>query len=153
MYRRIMVPLDGSELAECVLPHVEALASGCAIVDVVLVRVVEPFHLQGGEAHLTPEQREGVDSIARAEASEYLGRLARRLRPGSARVQKEVLYGKVTDSLVDYTKKNNIDLVIIATHGRSGISHLVRGSVAEHILNSVCVPILMVRAPGCVAGI
>ena len=45
MYKKIMVPLDGSALAECVLPHVEAIARGCGVAEVVFVRVVEPFHL------------------------------------------------------------------------------------------------------------
>jgi len=151
MYRKVLVPLDGSELAECVLPHVEALAKGGVVKEIVLVRAVEPFHLRGGEAHFTEEQRDKIDSVARSDAKDYLDRVAGRAKLGVT-VHTEVLYGKVADSLVDYARNRNIDLIIIATHGRSGISRMVRGSIADHILSSACVPVLMVRAPGCVPG-
>ena len=74
MYQHIMVPLDGSELAECVLPHVEAIAGGCSVNQVTLVRVVEPLHLYGGidsgfidvavptGFFLAQSDRKGVDS-------------------------------------------------------------------------------------------
>ncbi len=48
MYQKILVPLDGSELAECVLPHVESIAKGCGVQNVVFLRVVEPFHMPSG---------------------------------------------------------------------------------------------------------
>jgi nucleotide-binding universal stress UspA family protein len=59
----------------------------------------------------------------------------------------------VAEDLADYAKKSGSDLIVVATHGRSGPSKWVWGSVAERILRSSCVPVLMVRAPGCVAGI
>ena len=55
--------------------------------------------------------------------------------------------------LADYATKNQVDLIVIATHGRSGVSKWVWGSVADRTLRSACIPVLMVRAPGCVAGI
>jgi len=63
------------------------------------------------------------------------------------------LFGRVVEELANFAEKNQIDLIIIATHGRSGVSRWVWGSVADRILRSSCVPVLMVRAPGCVAGI
>jgi nucleotide-binding universal stress UspA family protein len=65
----------------------------------------------------------------------------------------EVLEGKVAETLADWVEKNNVDLIIIASHGRSGISRWMMGSVADRILHSVCAPVLMIRAPGCIPGI
>ena len=55
--------------------------------------------------------------------------------------------------IAEYATKNEIDLIVIATHGRSGVSRWVWGSVADRILRSACVPVMMVRAPGCVPGV
>ena len=64
-----------------------------------------------------------------------------------------IMMGKPADELVDYLKKSDADLVMVASHGRSGISRWVFGSVAERLLKGACVPVLMVRAPGCEMGI
>jgi nucleotide-binding universal stress UspA family protein len=64
-----------------------------------------------------------------------------------------ILEGRVTECLVDYTGKNDIDIILIATHGRGGVTRWVRGSVADKILRSANVPVLMVRAPGTKGGI
>ena len=61
----------------------------------------------------------------------------------------KVISGKASEVLKDFAIKNGVDLVIIASHGRSGISRLVWGSVAESLLRSLCIPVLMARAPGC----
>jgi nucleotide-binding universal stress UspA family protein len=65
----------------------------------------------------------------------------------------EVLEGKVPDTLAHWAEKNGVDLIVIASHGRSGVSRWVMGSVADRVLRSACVPVLMIRAPGCVPGI
>lgn len=155
MYQKIMVPLDSSKLAECVLPHVEAIAKGCGVQDVVFVRVVEPFSLMPvrGEPVFTEEQVKKFDSESKIVAEKYLEELVSRLNYGSANVHSETLTGKTAESLADYADKNKVDLIIIATHGRSGISRWVLGSVADRILRSSCVPVLMVRAPGCVPNV
>jgi nucleotide-binding universal stress UspA family protein len=65
----------------------------------------------------------------------------------------EVLEGKVADTLAQWAEKNGVGLIIIASHGRSGVSRWIMGSVADRIMRSACVPVLMVRAPGCFPGI
>ena len=77
MYKKILVPLDGSKLAECVLPHVEAIATGCRVADVTLVRVVEPvpMAISGGEYVLTPEQWQQMEAENRAAAESYIAQL------------------------------------------------------------------------------
>ncbi len=154
MYQHVMVPLDGSELAECVLPHVQAIATGCNVGTITLVRVVEPFHLRGGlETDMIPEERQRIERDSIDLAKNYLSQVVKRLKDSGVTVQAEVLHGKVIDGLLDYTTKNRVDLIIIATHGRSGVSRWAHGSVAERVLRSSVAPVLMVRPPGCVPGV
>lgn len=154
MYQHIMVPLDGSELAECVLPHLKTIARGCNVKKVTFVRVVEPLHLYGGlESGFSPEERQKLEAETMGIAKSYIDQVIRRLKHNEIKVQPEVLYGKVVDELVDYANKNEVDLIIISTHGRSGVSRWVWGSVATRILQSASVPVLMVRAPGCASSI
>jgi len=152
MYQKIMVPLDGSELAECVLPHVESIATGCGVKNVIFVRVVEPVHLPPGTT-LSEKQLQELESEHKTAAENYLQQLVNRGKYEGVNLQTEVIHGAVAESLAEYAEKNNIDLIIIATHGRSGFSRWVWGSVADRILHSACVPVLMVRAPGCIPGI
>jgi len=73
-----------------------------------------------------------------------------RLKHDGVEFQTEVIVGTVAESLIDYTEVNNIDIILIATHGRSGVSRWVRGSIADRILRGSSIPVLMVRAPGTV---
>ncbi len=153
MYQKILVPLDGSELAECVLPHVESIAKGCGVREVILVRVAEPFNLPSGYAYLSPEQIKEIDTENEVIAKDYLNQMVSQVKLDGVKVQTQVIIGKAADSLADYATKNGFDLIVIATHGRSGISRWAWGSVADRVLRSACVPVLMIRAPGCVPGI
>lgn len=155
MYTRVLAPLDGSELAECVLPHLESISGGCGVQTVTFLRVVKPFYLVSGywgdglsAADVT---RINQDSMAAAE--NYMKQLAGRVKLGSAKVQWEVLTGNEAETIADYAKAKEFDLIMIATHGRSGVSRWVWGSVADRVLRSACVPVMMVRAPGCVPGV
>jgi len=154
MYKHIMVPLDGSELAECVLPHVETLAQGRNAKKITLVRVIEPLHMYGGvESRFSPEERQHLEEDALKVAREYLDKKVKQLADKGVKVQADVLSGHVVDTIINYTTNNNVDIIVLATHGRSGISRWVWGSVTDRLLRSACIPILMVRAPGCAVGI
>jgi nucleotide-binding universal stress UspA family protein len=153
MYRKILVPMDGSKLAECVLPHVEALAKGSQVQEVVFVRVHEPFRQPGGDYVISERDIARINSEQIAAAEEYLKEITKQVRLDDVRSRWELLKGPIAESLAEYATKSNVDLIIIATHGRSGVSRWVWGSVADRILRSSCVPVLMVRAPGCVPGI
>ena len=157
MYQNIMVPLDGSQLAECVLPHVEAFIQGCRVKNVTLVRVVEPasMRLFGPPTSSSKvdysqvlEYTRRIEEERKSAAAEYLQAVIEGLRRKGVKFQQEVLMGNAADSLVEFAEAGNIDLIVIATHGRSGVSRWVRGSVAERILRASRVPVLMVRAPG-----
>ena len=154
MYQHIMVPLDGSELAECVFPHLDCIVAGCRTEKVTLVCVEQPLHVHGGlESMFDHEERGRLEELSIERDKSYLEDVAKRLNYEGAVVETKVLSGHVADELANYANANGVDLIIISTHGRSGVSRWVWGSVADKLLRSSCVPVLMVRAPGCVAGI
>ena len=154
MYKKIMVPLDGSELAECVLPHVEAFIEGCQVNQFVFVRVVEPAAtFYSGDYPISPEAMRARETAGEKIARDYLDQVVSRLQHESTELHSEVLIGNVADSLADYAEINKFDLILIATHGRSGVRRWVRGSIADKVLRSSNIPVLMVRAPGSEGGI
>ena len=158
MYNKIMVPLDGSELAECVMPHVEAITTGCKITNVVFVRVVAPIQLPArlpaqGELGFQEKDRREMDKQRKKAAADYLEKIVQKTAIEGAVLGYEVLEGKVAETLAQWAEQNGVDLIIIASHGRSGVGRWVMGSVADRLLRSVCVPVMMIRAPGCVSGI
>ena len=156
MYKKIMVPLDGSELAECVIPHVEKLVSGRQVGTIVFVRVIEASPLSYKGAYVTSKDEldqlesrtKKIEEERKSAATNYLKEVVGRLKQDGMEYQTEVLVGKAADNLIDYAENNEIELILIATHGRSGISRWVRGSIADRILRASRVPVLMVRAPG-----
>lgn len=155
MYKKILVPLDGSSVAECVLPHVAAIARGCQTPGVILVQAVEPLSVPYGReiSELKSiEQATAFEAHRRVDAEKYLSATAARLGKAGIKAKAEVIYGKAAEALSDFAAKNGVDLVVIATHGRSGVSRWVWGSVTDRVLRSAGVPILMVRAPGCIPG-
>ena len=158
MYHKIMVPLDGSELAECVLPHVEAIARGCGVGSVVLVRVVGPVQIPVElDSAVSHEKMEQFETGAKPIAEGYLDKVVSRIKGEGLDVRSEVIAatipGAAAEILADYAEKNAVDLIVMATHGRSGISRWAWGSVAERVLRSAHIPVLLIRAPGCVPGI
>ncbi len=153
MYKKILVPLDGSELAECVLPHLDAFINVFHISDVFLVRVVRPENPYQGEYPIDLDVLAKRESEMKSIAKDYLDKIVNRLKHEGTAIHAEVIVGRVVESLADYTMKNDIDLILIATHGHSGVTRWVRGSVADKILRSANVPVLMVRAPGTKGGI
>ncbi|MFC1986926.1 universal stress protein [Chloroflexota bacterium] len=155
MYNKILAPLDGSELAECSLGHVKAIATGCSVPEVVLFRVVEPI-----PAHITADLAEGGEMSAevyteiekqnRAEADKYITATAKKLkRETSITIQAALAYGSPAEEILKYAKKNQVDLIIMTTHGRSGIPRWVFGSVADRVLRHSPVPILIMAPTGC----
>ena len=171
MYKKILVPLDGSKLAESALPHVEVLAKGCDTEEVILVSVTERVQgyraLKGlsqtvagpGGGWLEPNQPPGQRLVPEAfgkkekQAQRYLDRIAKKMAAKGFNVSTEVLLWKPAEAIVGYAKQSGCDLIVMASHGRSGPSRWAYGSVADKVLRGSCVPVLMVRAPGCVPGI
>ncbi|MFH1650976.1 MAG: universal stress protein, partial [Chloroflexota bacterium] len=116
-----------------------------------LFRVVEPFYLPTGayEGSIAPEELKKIDAEHEKQAADYLQDVAGRAGLSGVTVKTEVARGKAAEKIAEYATQNAVDLVAIASHGRSGISRWVWGSVADRILRSACIPVLIVRAPGC----
>ena len=157
MYQKIIVPLDGSELAECVLPHVSTVVKGCdRSAEVLFVQAVKPLTIPygRGEAKVTSiEQLQEFEVHNQTDAEKYLGEIVARFRKEGVNARAEVIHGRAAEEIGEFISKNDADLVIIASHGRSGVSRLLWGSVTDRLLHSVCVPVLVVRAPGCVPNL
>jgi len=155
MYKKVLVPLDGSKLAECVLPHLETIAAGCNVQNIYFLRVVKPFYpvsdYMGDSISSVDVVSINKDAVTAAES--YLKQVTDKIKYTDIEVHREVIRGNEAESIADYAKNNEMDLIIIATHGRSGVSRWVWGSVADRVLRSSCVPVLMVRAPGCIPGV
>jgi nucleotide-binding universal stress UspA family protein len=144
MYRRILVPLDGSPLAEQVLAWVGILAKGMQS-QVELLRVVEP------PPQDLPDSAHGIDphrlfaSIA-SHAQDYLEGLAIPLRQNGLSVSSIVREGSPASSIANEGAKEPDTLITMTTHGRSGISRWLLGSVTDKVLHATTNPLLMVRA-------
>jgi nucleotide-binding universal stress UspA family protein len=157
MYKKILVPLDGSKLAECAIPYAEALAKGCDTEKVILVSVTE--RVQGYRAFEEHGQPMGQRLVPEAfgkkekQAQRYLDRIAKKIAAKGINVSTEVLLWKPEEAIVGYAKQYGCDLIVMASHGRSGPSRWAHGSVADKVLRGSPVPILMVKAPGCVPSV
>jgi nucleotide-binding universal stress UspA family protein len=141
MYRKLAVPLDGSALAECVLPHVKAIARGCSIREVVLLRAIEPLPVEDSVDWNHSAAQKGTTKVA----EEYLAKIQADLIKEGLTVRSEVLLGKAGEAISEFVERNDVDLVAIATHGRSGITRWAFGSVADKLVRSSSVPVLVVR--------
>ena len=142
MYQKVLVTLDGSPLSECVLPHADTVASGCAIPEVWLLRVIEP--MPPGEG-VTQEFIYKVHGEREKVAKEYLEGVAGGLREKGLTVNTAVAQGQPADEIADFVGKKMIDLIVMATHGRSGVGRWMFGSVSNRVLRVAKVPVLMVR--------
>jgi nucleotide-binding universal stress UspA family protein len=151
-YQHVVVPLDGSELAECVLPHLEAVASNCQITSVELIRAVVPIEMHYKAAFpINSNQEKQINEAAIKEAEDYLLKIKSRLDASRMTVTTRVLPGNhVAEVLSSYLNKSGADLLLMATHGRSGASRWIWGSVADRLLQVSCIPVFLVRPPSCV---
>jgi nucleotide-binding universal stress UspA family protein len=153
-YKHVIVPLDGSQLAECVLPHLKDFGSGAEIGEVELVRVAHSIELHFKAAlPFDAKDEEKMNQSEVKEAEEYLRRVKSKLESWGLRVTTTVLKGPAAETLADYLKKKEPDLLLLATHGRSGPSRWIWGSVADKVLRSSDMPVFLVRPPGCNLGI
>lgn len=150
MYKKILAPVDGSELSECSLAHVKAIASGCRVPEVVLLRVIEPLQ-QGsivagyiGEDSLLKMQEEAESKI---EAD--LAKLANTLNSEGVAVRTAIARGRAAEEILDYADKNNVDLIVMSTHGSSGIVRWTLGSVADRVVRHSPAPVLIAAPKAC----
>jgi nucleotide-binding universal stress UspA family protein len=146
MYRKILVPLDGSQRAEAILPHVEDLANRFKS-EVFLVQVLEPVPATLGLADPVPPviDQALMDRLYKDSRS-YLEKIQARLRKRGVTAHVRLLVGQVVPSIVDIAEREKVDLVAIASHGRSGLSRFYYGSVAAGVLHRIERPLLIIRS-------
>jgi nucleotide-binding universal stress UspA family protein len=137
MFDRILVPLDGSEIAESILPYVEDLASTHKS-KIVLLRVALAHTLPGQD-----EIKAEVEVVR--EAEEYLKGVEERLRKKGFDVESHVRYGKGAEEIVDFCHEPEIGAVAMFTHGRSGVGRWLMGSVAEKVVRHCPLPVVLFR--------
>jgi nucleotide-binding universal stress UspA family protein len=133
VYKRVLVTLDGSPLAEAILPFITEIA-GPLDVEVVLLRVVNPV----------PPQVEDVEGRL-TDAREYLRPLAAQLAARGVRVHVEVRHGNTVTEIMDCAKTVAADLIAMTTHGRGGLRYVLFGSIAEAVLGRAEIPVFLMR--------
>lgn len=144
MYKHILVPLDGSELAESALVEAKKLATAGA--EIILFQVIRlPLPVMSPDVGLSMPVIEMDDLMA--EAMTYLKEHVVTLAQQGFTARADVVEAdNVADAIVQYAKKHGVDLIVKTTHGRGGLSRLVFGSVAEGVVRHASCPVLLVRA-------
>lgn len=138
---RILVPLDGSDLAEAAIPAAVAAAASRAST-LVLVRAAEARTLPG-----TDPVEAQIQAVQDAEA--YMAPVKAKLeQQNAAKIEANVWYGPAASAIIEAAQLYKPDLIVMSTHGRSGLGRLIFGSVAESVLRGTTVPILLIRPAG-----
>jgi nucleotide-binding universal stress UspA family protein len=152
MYDRILVALDGSVLAEQIVPHVEALAERFGST-VILLRAIPPpsVIIPGAGAGAEPVAGAVVDptpivEAERQQATTYLEAVADRLKAKGYTVDCEEPEGHADEILVRRARDLGVGLIALTTHGRGGLARAIFGSVADAVLRKAPCPVLLVRA-------
>ena len=147
MYRRILVPLDGSERAEAILPYVEDLAEvhGSTI---VFLQVIEPGATMVTPYDMAPFYDADLGERWVKEAETYLNGLCQEYREKELRSRCVVETGPVVRTIIEVAQREKADVIAMASHGRSGLGRVFYGSVAAGILQQADRPLLLVRACG-----
>lgn len=145
MYKTIFVPLDGSTRAEKILPHVEMLAK-CIEAKVVLLRV---YRVNYGEADMVghdPEFYESIEAKCKESIVNYLNKVQEKLRAKGLEIRSFAEEGDVVSTILSVADREGADLIAMSSHGRTGLSRVFYGSVAEGVLHNVDRPLLLIRA-------
>jgi len=154
MYKKALVPLDGSSLAECTLSHVKSLIKNGAISEVTLLNVVKvdlPWAEMGSEEFAAkPIDINAIREPLFSASKKYLAYMESRLGSEGIKVETASVEGNRPAYIItEYALKNDMDLIIIATHGYTGLKKMMLGSVASGVLNQSHVPVLLIRPESC----
>jgi nucleotide-binding universal stress UspA family protein len=142
MYKRILVPLDGSKLAELALPHAAAHAVSFGA-EIVLLKVLGPLP----EPSMTSPRVLRSAATASAELGlEYLKGVAARMQEEGIVAEAATAEGKPYVEIIRFAEENEIDLIVMSTRGHSGLSRWLLGSVADRVVRGATIPLLLVHA-------
>jgi nucleotide-binding universal stress UspA family protein len=141
MYRKILVPLDGSKLSESILDQVKSLVNSCKASKVVLFNVVEPFRDQPyrkGDNWVANLQKEAV-----RVAGVYLIALKKRLNLNDLEVETVVVEGDAAQAILSYSTNSKVDLIVMNAKGHSAGSRWIFGSVTNRVIQQSHIPVLV----------
>jgi len=144
-YKHILVPLDNSKLAELALPDAVTLAQ-LNKAAITLLHVIPPSHLPSANYPITPVLIDQFIDDQREWALSYLSEVRSRLRAEGITIHIAVEVGLAAETIIDYAAEYQVDLIVMSTHGRSGLQRWVYGSVADKVLRGAHVPVVLVRA-------
>ena len=137
MYKKILVPLDGSLLNESIVPQVTELALAYSA-ELVLLRVAQAHVFPG-----TDPTEAQVEAVRRAE--KYLEKVSRDVRREGLRVSTAVRYGDAAEEILDHAALADVDLIAMSARGRTGLARMVMGSVTGEVMRKAACPVLTVR--------
>jgi len=144
MIKKILVPLDGSELAEKVLPYVEEQGQKLEA-EIILLWALHPQVIMsdyGSAAYQT------IITLEEDEATTYLSDMQSRLQKKGLSVRTEIVDGPAAQEIIDFACQEKVDLIMKTTHGRSGPSRWVYGNVAAKVIQGAPCPVFLVRVTG-----
>ncbi|MHB8772790.1 MAG: universal stress protein [Syntrophales bacterium] len=155
MYKKILVPLDGSELAECALNHVKKLFQDGLGGEIVLLNAVVtdiPWR-EFNVSEVGPAEAFDYGAFVKTltdKSKKYLTSVQSRLASEGINVKTETIAaGRPSLTITDYAQNNAIDLIVIATHGHTGMKKMLLGSIALKVLHESNVPVLLIRPEAC----
>ena len=173
-YNKILVPLDGSKLAETVFPHVEKIAKGCAVPQVILITVTQPIHVKtpkGERIEQLPLKRESaiiyygtpmsnvggeivpatmmdlpvtIGKMAKTGYN-YLTRIAQKLQNNGVNVTIALLIGDVAEEIIRFAKEEEVDLIVMANRGKRSLQRWDVSNAVEKVSRAVDIPVLLVK--------
>ncbi len=153
MKKQVLVPLDGSDLAACTLSHVKDLAKSGVVENVTLLNVFRPVEIPMGEGFNVSSMKniQVLRDEHLADAKKYLDGLKADLVAAGISVKTDSVESNlgVAGTITEYADKNHMELIVIATHGRTGLKKLLLGSVAAGVLQQSNVPVYLIRPAAC----
>lgn len=145
MYQKILVLLDGSERAEAILPHVRNLAS-CYHSEILFLQVIEPNVLYTSPYDAYPEINLAEFEGRSPDAENYLKNLVEQYLSEGLKAEFRLEHGSVVMTILEVAEEERVDLIAMASHGRTGLSRVFYGSVAAGVLHRIDRPLLLIRS-------
>ena len=153
MYKSVLVPLDGSALAECTLSHVKNLFKDGSVGEVTLLNVVKvdlPWAVLGSDQYPKGFDLNAIREPLFTASRKYLADIESRLVSEGIKVKTESLEGnRPANTITEYAQEKGMDMIIMGTHGYTGLKKLMLGSVAFGIVHQSHVPVLLIRPESC----
>ncbi len=145
MYKKILVPLDGSKRAEAIMPHAEELAS-CVEATVLLLQIIEPSVVYTSPYDTYPEMNLDQAERRTTDVESYLSSWKEKLDGKGIETELRVEHGPVVMTILEIASQEEVDLIAMASHGRTGLARVFYGSVSAGVLNRIDRPLLLVRS-------